>query len=495
MSLSSLPLNVSSDGSAAESRPKDHIVQFYEGEDFLCKVAGDYLECGLRGGEALLVVATGEHCRAFERELAQRGIDVDLERQERRLVLLDADEALAKVCLNGAPEWDLFERELGGLMDASARVCRSGRVRAYAEMVDLLWREGLTGAALALEGMWNRLSRMHSFSLLCAYSLAHFHGETDGHAFQKVSGSHDHPSTHENGWARSGDEAHLREVSLLQQRARALEGEVHRRRQLETSLREALAARQVLDDELRRQNEELSRKVRFSEMFVGILGHDLRNPLSAITTAAQVLARRADSDRVALPAKRITNSAMRMSRMIDQLLDFTRIRLGNGIPIDRKPTNLSEICRLVVDELDIVNGSGRIRFEATGNPRGEWDGDRLGQLVSNLIGNGLAHGAQDRPVAVRIEGSGDSVVIDVHNGGAMSAEALAALFQPFGITGEKKTHSSSGGFGLGLYISQQIVLAHSGTIEVTSSEAEGTRIVVRLPRAAPTRDLLTGARE
>src|SRR5262249_7008178 len=145
--------------------------------------------------------------------------------------------------------------------------------------------------------------------------------------------------------AHHDDGSRLRQVSMLQQRARALESEVTRRRALENSLREALAARHRLDEELQRQNDELSRAVRFSEMFVGMLGHDLRNPLSAITTAAQLLSRRADSDRVALPAKRITNSAMRMSRMIDQLLDFTRIRLGNGIPLERAPVDLAEVVR------------------------------------------------------------------------------------------------------------------------------------------------------
>jgi signal transduction histidine kinase len=245
-------------------------------------------------------------------------------------------------------------------------------------------------------------------------------------------------------------------------------------------LREALAARQRLDEELRRQNDELSRAVRFSEMFVGILGHDLRNPLSAITTAAQVLSRRAESDRVALPAQRITNSAMRMSRMIDQLLDFTRIRLGNGIPLERGPVDLGEVVRGAVDELEFGLAQRRIRIESTGDLHGEWDADRLGQLASNLIGNAVAHGAPEAPVSVRLDGSPALVTFEVHNWGSMSDDALARLFHPFG-SAEKRVHRSSG-FGFGLFISQQIVLAHAGTIDVASSAADGTCVIVTLPR-------------
>jgi PAS domain S-box-containing protein len=242
--------------------------------------------------------------------------------------------------------------------------------------------------------------------------------------------------------------------------------------------------RKRLEDELRRQNEDLTRTVRFSEMFVGILGHDLRNPLSAIATAASLLGRRADSDKVAKPATRILNSAGRMARMIDQLLDFTRIRLGKGIPVEQRQTDLAEVCRLAVDELESTREIPPVRLTTTGDPIGLWDADRLLQLTSNLLSNALAHGSGPQPVAICVDGRDRNwVVLEVQNAGLVPPEVMPVLFEPFRSRANEK-QARSGGLGLGLFISQQIALAHAGTIDVLSSETEGTRLRVRLPRSS-----------
>lgn len=273
------------------------------------------------------------------------------------------------------------------------------------------------------------------------------------------------------------------QVSLLQ-------AEIEHRKRLEQALQEALNQRRVVEDalrtsqeELKRQNEDLSRTVRFSEMFVGMLGHDLRNPLSAITTAASLLKKRADSEKVAKPASRILNSAGRMGRMIDQVLDFTRIRLGKGIPVQRREVDLLEICRMAIDELDATPNPRPVEFRWAGGCTGQWDSDRLLQMISNLVGNALTHGRAPDPVSVHVDGGDpDVVVLEVHNAGVVPAETLPTLFEPFGINPNGRTERSHG-LGLGLFIGQQIVQAHEGTIEVTSSEEAGTRFVVRLPRA------------
>ena len=232
---------------------------------------------------------------------------------------------------------------------------------------------------------------------------------------------------------------------------------------------------------------ELEHAVRFSEMFVGILGHDLRNPLSAITTAASVVLSRADSERVAKPVSRILGSADRMSRMIDQILDFTRVRLGGGIPLSRKRFELADICRLVLDEL---RGEGddepQAQLELRGPTSGEWDEDRLAQLVSNLAGNALQHRSPGTPVLVSIDGSmPDKVTLSVQNRGSVPPDLLPVIFEPLrGRDGRKRQGSS--GLGLGLYISQQIALAHGGSIRVDSEPgADHTRFDVDLPRSPP----------
>jgi signal transduction histidine kinase len=272
-------------------------------------------------------------------------------------------------------------------------------------------------------------------------------------------------------------------VTLLQERVRALETELARQRDLEATLRAA-------EDDLRRQNEELARAVHFSETFIGMLGHDLRNPLSAITTGARLLMRRAESERVELPARRILSSGERMGRMIDQLLDFTRIRLHGGIPLERQLVDLGVICRTATDEIEGTYGADGIDIETVGDPVGLWDGDRLTQLVSNLLGNAVAHGSKGGRVRVRVDGGAATVVLTLHNRGAVPRDLLPHLFRPMGIGSDRK-HTGSSGLGLGLYISQQIVLAHAGTIDVTSSEQDGTEVTVRLPRS--TEPALRGA--
>jgi signal transduction histidine kinase/CheY-like chemotaxis protein len=232
--------------------------------------------------------------------------------------------------------------------------------------------------------------------------------------------------------------------------------------------------------------EDLTRTVRFSEMFVGILGHDLRNPLSAIATAASLILTRAESERIRNPAARILTSSDRMSRMIDQILDFTHVRLRQGIPLQPKHTDLAEVCRAVLDELKgDADQESQLRLELRGTGVGIWDADRLSQLVSNLAGNAVQHRKQGTPIVLTVDGSrGDRVVLEVYNDGVVSSEVLPVIFEPFRSSEYRKREGSSG-LGLGLYISQQIAIAHGGSISVESEPARGTRFIVDLPRTPP----------
>jgi PAS domain S-box-containing protein len=234
--------------------------------------------------------------------------------------------------------------------------------------------------------------------------------------------------------------------------------------------------------------EEMERAVRFSEVFAGMLGHDLRNPLSAITTSAELLARRAESEKIGRPVARILASAERMERMIGQLLDFTRIRLGQGLPLEHEPVDLAELARAIIDELEPVF-ERRIELEHQGSVQGSWDRDRLSQLLSNLAANACQHGTLDEPIVVSLDGSHpDTVTLSVANGGVIPSELLPIIFEPFrrsvSRTRARKSDrpDRSSGLGLGLHISEQIAHALDGSIEVVSSPATGTRFSVVLPR-------------
>ena len=585
----------------------DHRVQFYEHEEFLYRVVAEFFGAGQKAGEPLVVIATEPHRRQLLAELGAGGFDVDRLQRSGQLTLLDAAESLAGFMVDGAPDRALFQAQIGSAVAKARSASRNGHIRAFGEMVDLLWQSGNSAAMIRIEELWNELGQDGSISLLCAYFVSTLDGPGRIEEFQQICAHHAHVIPSE-GHSMVGDSStRFDEVRRLQQRAQALEGEIEHRKRLEQALRGALAERKHaeealresqqelldffenavegfhwvgpdgvilaanraelellgysrdeyvgrniaefhvdqeviadilarlgrnetlrgtearlrckdgsikhvlihsnvffrdgefihtrcftrditdrkrLEDELRRQNEDLSRTVRFSEMFVGILGHDLRNPLSAIATAASLLGRRADSDKVAKPATRILNSAARMGRMIDQLLDFTRIRLGKGIPIQQRQTDLAEVCRLAIDELESTGETRKIQLEASGDPSGFWDADRLLQLASNLLANALAHGTGPDPIAIRVDGTDGWVGLEIRNAGVVPPEVMPVLFEPF-RSGANEKQARSGGLGLGLFISQQIAISHAGTIEVFSSESEGTRLRVRLPRTPP----------
>jgi PAS domain S-box-containing protein len=226
---------------------------------------------------------------------------------------------------------------------------------------------------------------------------------------------------------------------------------------------------------------ELKQTVRFNEMFTAILGHDLRNPLGAIMAAAQLMRRRNLNEKNLPALERILNSGGRMARMIDQLLDFTRVRVGQGIPLRPQAVDLDPLVRHVLDELEVASAHGRLSLSAEGDTKGTWDGDRLSQVFSNLAGNALEHGEAQSPVRVHIDGTAaDAVRVRVHNQGAVPPEMLPGMFDP--VTGGPPRRARSQGLGLGLFITQEIARAHGGSIGVESSETDGTTFTVFLPR-------------
>jgi signal transduction histidine kinase len=229
--------------------------------------------------------------------------------------------------------------------------------------------------------------------------------------------------------------------------------------------------------------KELQETVHFNEMFTGVLGHDLRNPLGAIMIAAQHAARRNDTEKLRAPLSRIITSGGRMARMIDQLLDFTRIRLGvgAGLPIDPRPCDLLPVIRQVVDELQSTNPAQVLNVQNVGNTEGAWDPDRLGQVFSNLIANAIQHGTAQSPVAIRVLGvRHDCLRVEVRNRGTIPADLLPRVFEPL-ARGNRRSDRSQG-LGLGLYISNQLVKAHGGQIEVLCTPDQETIFTAVLPR-------------
>lgn len=231
-----------------------------------------------------------------------------------------------------------------------------------------------------------------------------------------------------------------------------------------------------------RLNEEHQRNSQFREQLLGIVSHDLRGPLSAIVTGAHTLLRRGQLDPTDLRiTTRVVSSADRMTRMIDDLSDYTRSRLGNGLEIHRQPNDLHDLCRHAVDEADMAHPERTTFHLPLGDGRADCDSGRIHQLLGNLIGNAHNHGDPQAPVEVRSEGRPDRVIVEVHNRGtAIPPDQLLRIFDPFS---QGESRGRRHGLGLGLFISRSIVEAHHGTIAVTSSAEDGTRFRVALPRS------------
>ncbi len=234
----------------------------------------------------------------------------------------------------------------------------------------------------------------------------------------------------------------------------------------------AEAALKVSED----RERELRVMAELRETFLGIVGHDLRNPLGTIVMTAEMLRLSSHLDaRERLGVSRIVASSKRMSQMIRELLDFTRIRLGGGFPIEPRPADLCELCRNVTEELGPA-----VRLEAEGDVTGNWDPERFEEALSNIAGNAVEHASAGTAVVVKVRAEGEEAVVEIMNqGDPIPPDLLPVIFEPFRQA--TRGRSTKGNLGLGLYIAKQIVLAFGGSLDGRSAGGT-TTFVMRLPR-------------
>ncbi|HEX9104763.1 MAG TPA: ATP-binding protein [Polyangia bacterium] len=517
-------------------RAEQRLALLPQDDTYACDTIARFIGAGLAAGEMVVIIATEPHCRAVRQRLQGNGFDIERATASGRLRFVDAHQTLARILVDGMPDWGRAVAVLGGLVGAAEG---RPRVRVHGELVDLLWRDGRREAAQRLEKMWTDLGSRFDFARAIGetHDAARFRLIVDsvqdyaifmldargnvsswnsgaerikGWRADEIIGQHfsrfypeedvragrcEHELLvaasdgrfEDEGWRVRKDGsrfwANVIISRIVDPDSGALLGFAKVTRDL--SQRRALELATLAHAAAEAELAERKKADRVRERLIGVVGHDLRAPLSAISMAASVMLKRGTlegSD--GKMAARIARNADRMAKMISQLLDFTRARLGGGIPIDPRPLDLAEICVEIVGDSEVAFPERTLVLERAGDGRGAWDKERMAQVVANLVGNAAKYGAPDRPILVRLDGTGEMVRLSVHNEGEPIPDAmLSAIFDPFRRGDDHRERSES--LGLGLFIVDEIVRAHGGTIAATSTAAEGTTFTVTLPRVAP----------
>ncbi len=576
----------------------DHFVQFYEEDPYLLDSLRTYLQAGYESGEPLVVIATGPHREGLEERLAAGGFDLAGALEKKRYVALDAAETLSKFMVDGRPDARLFAEVVGGALRGATSPGGATRVRAFGEMVGLLWAEGNRDAAVRVEQLWNDLAQSHDFSLLCAYPLGAFSHENHGKPFLEICGEHSRVVPAESYTALETPDEQLRSVSTLQQKASSFEAAVAQRRETQKALRRQeeelsdflenaaeglhkvgpdgrilwanraelellgytaeeyvghriaefhedpeviedilaclmrgetvsnraarlrtrdgsiryvlihangywedgqfvhsrcftrdVTERMRLEDELRKRLAEQAEADHRKDEFLAMLGHELRNPLSPIVTALQVMRLRSDDPETMARAREvIERQTQRMTRLVDELLDVSRIMQGK---VELREENVSlasvvqgafEQARRMIDErghhlvLDLPAEPISLRADPA----------RLEQVLANLLLNAAKYTDVGGRIVLTATRDRNEVRISVRdNGIGLSPESREQIFELF-VQGPDPLKRAGGGLGVGLTLVRRLVRLHGGTVEAGSDgPGRGSEFVVRLPLRTP----------
>lgn len=440
-----------------------HLVQFYADDEYLLDSIHTFVSMGLSAGESCVVIATPEHCEGIEARLEAGGLDLSAARARGTYIALDAAKTLARFMIAGAPEPGRFAEVVGGII---AQAARGGRhVRAFGEMVALLWAEGNAAAAIHLEELWNDLSDAAPtpFTLCCGYPMQGFASEANGAPFADICARHSHVIPAEGYTALAGPDERLRAITLLQQKAAALEAEIDERKQLEA-----------------RKNA-----------FISMASHELKTPVTSLKGFTQILQRRlrqqgADSqtllflDRMDAQLKRLTN-------LIADLLDLSRMQTGNLV-FRESSFDFDDLVRETVENVQAAITTHHLRVEGATSAMVVGDRDRLDQVLINLLTNAIKYSPQADTVLISLSGDDARVEVAVRDFGIGIAEAHhERIFERFyQVSGpDENTYP---GLGIGLHIVRTIVERHSGRVWLESREGAGSTFRVTLPKRSGEHD-------
>ena len=368
----------------------------------------------------------------------------------------------------------------------------SAFIREHAEQILANWDEFAATVAHAGKEMDQQALRDHAAQILLAIANDLDRPQTDAEQIAKSRGEADRHETGDTAAETHADtrivhgfaiDAMLTEyralrASVLRLWAASKGNETHAD-ELEQLMRFNEAVDQAISESVSRYTDQVQR---YTNLFMGMLGHDIRNPLGTITMASEVLVRSGQVQRRAVDP--IINGARRIQGIVELIVDFSRAQADGVMPISARDSDLRPVFDSVLAETQVRHPSTEFMLKARGDLQGCWDAGRVEQLLSNLLENAVSYGARHRPVAVALEGGDQEVTFTVQNfGKVIPPQDRERIFEPRIRGSEQDKERAPNGLGLGLYICREIVRAHGGTLMVRSTAEEGTTFVASLPRA------------
>ncbi len=485
--------------SATAGESPEHSVQLYEKEDFLYDTVSSFIADGLSAGQPALCVATHVHREAFAARLRVKGLDVDHYERSRQLVFVDVRKMLTTIMKGRLPDEQLFRTQLASLIESVPRDSRRRvPLRAYGEMVDVLWQDGNPRAALRLEELWNELSATHPVSMLCAYAMTNFHNEAHAQQFDAVCRMHTHVIPAESYRQEDDEETRSREIGRLQQRSRALETEIEYRKELEDALCEALADRRRAHDALQNALAEAERANRLKDEFLALLSHELRTPLNAIVGWSRlVTSPNATAASIRHGLEVVQRNANLQLHLINDLLDVSRIVTGK-MRMSMHRVELQAVLARATESIRPAATSKGIDLELRVDRDTcivVGDADRLQQVVWNLLSNAIKFTPAGGRIELRLSRvDANTAQITVSDSGqGIARPFLPHVFERF-RQADTSTTRQHGGLGLGLAVVRHIVESHGGSVGVDSpGENLGATFTVSLPATDATETTLEAA--
>lgn len=464
----------------SEMTDSDHFVQFYEADTSLLNSLSGFIGKGLGAGGGAVIVATKAHRDGLESRLKGAGVDITTASASGKYVSLDAAETLSQFMVNGLPEAgrfsDLMSSVIAGVSDGR------NSVRAFGEMVALLWEQGNYDGAMRLEELWNDLQKTHAFSLFCAYPMNGFSGESLVTPLNGVCNVHSRVIPAESYANLANKDQRLRAIIQLQQKAKTLEAEIRQREMTQEELHASLVREQLARAEAETAN-------RLKDEFLATVSHELRTPLNAIMGWSHILRnRRVDRATMERAFETIDRNAKSQAQLIEDILDVSRVVTGK-LHLNMGPVDLAAVINSSIDSVQLAANSKKIQLVVMLDPSARHtfgDAGRLQQVIWNLLSNAINFTPIDGRVEVTVERMEQDVQISVSdNGAGINPSFLPFIFDRFRQADGTMTRRH-GGLGLGLAIVRHLVELHGGTVKADSAgENCGSTFTIRLPLAVP----------